>query len=206
MSATTSVHRNAARPLAALIGAMLLLASLAGLVGAPPSVRAAEQAVQIGDGTFSPARLTVAVGDTVTWTNADSSPHTVTSEDGTFDSGNLDEGQVFSHTFTTPGTFAYRCEYHSDMTATVVVEATATQATAAPAASTAAAPAASSISGAAGQPDTALLTGDATEAPVAELLIGLGLLALGFGLVPPRPIAPARRHQASTVRDGGWRR
>jgi plastocyanin len=205
MSAIIQAQPIHARPLAALIGAMVLLASLAGLAGNPPAVRAAEQAVQIGDGSFGPATLTVAVGDTVTWTNADSSPHTVTSEDGTFDSGNLDEGQVFSHTFTTPGTFAYRCEYHSDMTATVVVEAAASEATAAPPASTVAAPAASSSAAAAGQPDTALPTGEASEAPIAELLIGLGLLALAFGIVPPRALVPAPGHR-SPVRDGGWRR
>jgi plastocyanin len=58
--------------------------------GLTSSVRGATHAVEIGDGFFSPASLTVAVGDTITWMNGDDSPHTVTG--GAFDSGNLDAG------------------------------------------------------------------------------------------------------------------
>jgi hypothetical protein len=135
--------------------------------------------------------VTVAVGDTVTWTNADDSPHTVTSADGAFDSGNMEAGQVFSFTFTEPGTYRYVCAYHSEMTATVIVEAAApAEGDAAPAPTAAAAdssPApAMSHAAAVAQPDTALPTQGGTALPIAPLLIGLGLLTLGIGLVPMR--------------------
>lgn len=71
---------------------------------------------------FSPATLSVAVGDTVTWTNEDSAPHTVTADDGTFDSGNLATGETFTQTFDTAGTYDYHCTVHPSMTATIVVK------------------------------------------------------------------------------------
>ena len=103
----------------ALVGVLASVLTLA----APAPTRAAEHVVQIADSAFSPATLTISVGDTVTWRNADDRPHTVTSNDGAFDSGNLDEGQGFSFTFTEPGTYTYLCEYHEEMQATIVVEA-----------------------------------------------------------------------------------
>jgi plastocyanin len=179
-------------------------------VAAPAATRGAEHEVQITDSTFSPATLTIAVGDTVTWRNADDRPHTVTARDGTFDSGNLDEGQGFSFTFTEPGTYAYLCEYHPEMQATIVVEAASTGAPSAGGSTandtdaggdgtTAAATHAPSAHEG-GQPNTAL------EAPIslawlAPLLIGLGLVAFAFGLVPPgRATARVERPTA------GWRR
>src|SRR5688500_11725524 len=92
---------------------------LLGLPGAAPSLtgqsvaRGATHAIEIGDGFFSPASLTVTIGDTVTWTNVDDSPHTVTAS-GAFDSGNLNGGQTFSHTFDETGTFTYVCVYHDE--------------------------------------------------------------------------------------------
>jgi len=71
---------------------------------------------------FNPSTLTVAVNTTVKWTNKDSYAHTVTSDVTGFDSGNLAAGAVFSHQFTTKGTFAYHCNYHSMMKGTVVVQ------------------------------------------------------------------------------------
>jgi hypothetical protein len=80
--------------------------------------------VTIQNFAFNPATLTVSVGTTITWTNLDSAPHTVTSDDNLFDSGTLNQGAPFSHTFTTPGTFAYHCNIHPSMTAQVVVQDT----------------------------------------------------------------------------------
>ncbi|MHB8566496.1 MAG: cupredoxin domain-containing protein [Nitrososphaerales archaeon] len=73
---------------------------------------------------FTPATITVVIGvnNTVTWTNNDSAPHTVTADDGSFSSGNMDPGNTFSFTFTTPGTYAYHCSYHPWMKATVIVK------------------------------------------------------------------------------------
>src|SRR5215211_6033039 len=91
-------------------------------------------AVSIVDFAFQPASLEVASGSTVTWTNTGAAPHTVTADNGAFDSGQLKPGATFSQTFTTPGTYTYHCETHPKMTGTVFVPEAA--APAAPAAST----------------------------------------------------------------------
>lgn len=78
-------------------------------------------AVSIENFAFNEATIEVAVGTTVTWTNNDPAPHTVTSTDGVFASGRLDGGATFSFTFTEPGEFAYFCEFHPGMQGTIVV-------------------------------------------------------------------------------------
>jgi plastocyanin len=72
---------------------------------------------------FSPADLTIAVGDTVTWTNHDTAPHNIVITDGPekFTSPNLQTGQTFSHTFTQAGKYSYYCSIHPDMKATITV-------------------------------------------------------------------------------------
>ena len=159
----------------------------AALLALPLRTRAAEVAVDITNFAFGPSTLTVAVGDTVTWTNSDAAPHTVTAENGAFDSGNLDSGATFRFTFTEPGTYTYRCDYHSEMTATVVVAPRA-------------APTAAAAQGSTDQPDTALPLPSSASGIMAPMLIGLGLLALAFGVVPPRSIVRQPRIR------GGWRR
>ena len=73
---------------------------------------------------YSPDPVTVVIGvnNTVTWVNNDSSPHTITSDDGTFGSGNVAPGGVFTYTFTSPGTYRYHCIYHPWMVGTVIVK------------------------------------------------------------------------------------
>jgi plastocyanin len=63
----------------------------------------------------------IAVGTTVTVTNTDSSPHTWTADDGSFDSGSIAGGESFEFTFDTPGEFAYHCNFHPSMTGTITV-------------------------------------------------------------------------------------
>ena len=91
-------------------------------VGAP-AAPVAGNAVAITGFAFAPAALTVKSGTTVTWTNKDGDAHTVTSQGsgGPLQSAALATGQSFSHTFTTPGTYAYLCTIHPFMTATVTV-------------------------------------------------------------------------------------
>lgn len=73
-------------------------------------------------GMAFPATTTVKVGSTVTWTNNDAVAHTVTSDDGvSFNSGSIDYGKSFSYTANTVGSFAYHCNFHSNMKATLVV-------------------------------------------------------------------------------------
>jgi len=86
-------------------------------------VAAAGTAVEIKNFSFMPAELDIAVGTTVTWTNADSAPHTATQAGGSggFQSGKLDQSATFSFTFDTAGSFEYFCEFHPNMKGTVVV-------------------------------------------------------------------------------------
>lgn len=78
-------------------------------------------AVRIEGFAFAPARIEVAAGTEVTWTNADPAAHTVTARDGAFDSGSLDEGQDFTQAFDAAGTYRYLCSIHPTMKGTVVV-------------------------------------------------------------------------------------
>jgi len=78
--------------------------------------------VAIANFAFQPVNLHVKVGTTVTWTNQDTAPHTVTFRDSSLkSSGILRQGDTYSYTFTTPGTFAYYCGVHQYMTAQVTV-------------------------------------------------------------------------------------
>lgn len=71
--------------------------------------------------SFSPATITMTAGTTVTWRNTDEMAHTVTSDEGLFDSGLIDPNESFSLKFDSTGTFDYHCTPHPEMTATVVV-------------------------------------------------------------------------------------
>jgi plastocyanin len=78
--------------------------------------------VSIENFAFSPATVNIKVGESVTWTNKDTAPHTATALTGAFDSGSLATSQTFNFKFNTAGTYSYHCLIHSMMaTATVVV-------------------------------------------------------------------------------------
>lgn len=77
--------------------------------------------VSIKNYAFSAATVTVASGTTVTWTNNDAVTHTVTADDGSFDSGNIAPGATFSHKFSTAATVNYHCNIHTTMKGSVVV-------------------------------------------------------------------------------------
>ncbi len=76
--------------------------------------------VEIGAMIFSPATLEIEAGDTVVWENKATIAHTVTADDGAFDSSLLQKDETFAKTFITPGTFAYHCELHP-MAGTIIV-------------------------------------------------------------------------------------
>lgn len=80
-------------------------------------------AVAIKNFAFSPAKLKIKVGTTVTWTNQDTDAHTVTStgSGGPLRSAALATHATYRHTFTKPGTYTYLCTIHPFMTATVEV-------------------------------------------------------------------------------------
>jgi plastocyanin len=75
----------------------------------------------IEDFYFEPANAAVQPGDTITWVNEGNHPHTVTSDDGLFDSEVLNPGDSFSVTFPEAGTLTYHCEIHPSMTGSVTV-------------------------------------------------------------------------------------
>lgn len=77
--------------------------------------------VHMSGSMFTPANIQVKVGTTVTWTNEDSVPHSVTFKNGMKDSGTFGQGQSFRYTFTQVGTFTYYCTVHTEMLAQVVV-------------------------------------------------------------------------------------
>ena len=80
-----------------------------------------DTAVSIANFAFNPDTTTVPAGGTVTWRNDDPAPHTVTADDGQFDSGILDPGASFSWTFSAPGSVSYHCQVHPSMTGSVNV-------------------------------------------------------------------------------------
>ena len=102
----------------AIIALTALLAGLA-LLG---SAQAEEYEIRIDNFAFDPNNITIALGDTVTWTNYDSSKHTVTEDNGEFDSEDLDTEDSFSWTFDVAGNYSYHCGRHSSMTGVVNVE------------------------------------------------------------------------------------
>ena len=77
--------------------------------------------VQISYSAFGPRQTDVVTGDRVTWTNASAREHTVTADDGSFDSGRLAPRRAFTQTFAQAGTVTYHCSLHAFMTGTVAV-------------------------------------------------------------------------------------
>jgi len=111
----------------------LLIAGLAIIAGcnsgkkttnpAPPANHSSHfHAVTIESFAYSPAALTIAVGDTVSWTNNDGAPHTVTSDSGSELGGTLNTGGTYQHMFMSAGSNPYHCTFHSSMHGSVTVQ------------------------------------------------------------------------------------
>src|SRR5580658_2698623 len=80
-------------------------------------------AVSIDNFTFTPQKLTVKAGTTVTWTNKDDIPHGIAATGNSFKRSNaMDTDDSYSFAFTTPGTYQYFCYIHPHMTGTIVVQ------------------------------------------------------------------------------------
>ncbi|HEV8401043.1 MAG TPA: cupredoxin family copper-binding protein [Gemmatimonadales bacterium] len=70
---------------------------------------------------FAPTNIEIAAGATIRWTNDDQLVHTVTADDGSWDSGEIAPGRTWRHTFDRPGTYAFHCTPHPFMKGVVVV-------------------------------------------------------------------------------------
>lgn len=107
----------------ALIVSSLLLVLSAHAAASAASAPPAAHRVGIRNFHFQPVQLVVPIGATVTWTNHDEEPHVVTSAGGQFKSSPaLDTDDHYSAVFTKPGTYAYYCSIHPQMTGTIVVK------------------------------------------------------------------------------------
>ena len=100
-------------------------AALFGLTGG--TAVAQDATVTMPSYRFAPAELHVAPGTTVTFTNDSDLAHTVTADDGSFDSGSMDPGAVWTMEFDDPGTYPYFCIPHGSpggvgMAAVIVVD------------------------------------------------------------------------------------
>lgn len=170
---TATIPRRLAPALVVLLAVLLGVApALSGVPAVAARQQGAEALVRVVDNAFEPGTLTVAPGTTVTWTNEGNDSHTVTADDGSFDSARLDPGESFSVTFDAPGTFGYHCSFHPGMTATIVVSEEATGGAAEPdheaGDHAAATPAADSAGAGGGEPSTAGAAGTVRDLTPSE--------------------------------------
>lgn len=85
------------------------------------TTQGAANQVVIQNMAFNPASLTVAAGTTVIFSNQDGVAHTVTADNGAFDSGTIAPGQAIQLTFPSAATYAYHCSIHPSMRGTITV-------------------------------------------------------------------------------------
>ena len=79
--------------------------------------------VSIANFAFAPAEITIASGESVTWTNDDGAPHGLEFNDGAPGTDPLLPKASFSRRFDRPGTYDYNCSVHPYMTGRVIVAA-----------------------------------------------------------------------------------
>jgi len=77
--------------------------------------------IDLGDFYYNPVALTIPVGTTVVWSVSAQRPNTVTTDDGSWDSGVLNHGAIFAHRFTAPGTYHYHSRFYAWMNGTIIV-------------------------------------------------------------------------------------
>ena len=112
----------ATAPTPAPAGSAAASAPAAGGGGCATSSEEGAAQVGIENFTFSPAEVTAAVGETITWTNEDSAPHTATLDDGGCDTGNIAQGATAGLVFDAAGTYPYHCTIHPNMTGTITIQ------------------------------------------------------------------------------------
>lgn len=102
--------------------AAVLAGLLLGAGGVTAAPKGAVHTVVIEGMQYSPATLEVNAGDTVIWKNKDPYPHTATSTEGGFDSGEIPATRNWKFTAKKRGTFSYLCTLHPTMKATLVIK------------------------------------------------------------------------------------
>jgi plastocyanin len=166
-----------------VVGCTLFASAFAGWA-ISPGAQAATTTVAVQDDLFSPAAITINVGDTVEWTfTAAANSHSVTSETaGVFNSGIRDPGSAaFSFTFANAGTYDYYCTVHgTSMSGTVTVQEAANTATPTAAAGT---PTRTRTPG-------ATATAQATATPVATTAVASPTSATANPISAPVDAAP----------------
>ena len=88
----------------------------------PTGASAGLTVVRIANLSFGASEVRVRAGAQVRWVNGDQVQHSVTAEDGAFDSGLIDPGRSFERVFDRPGTYSYHCTPHPFMHGRVIVE------------------------------------------------------------------------------------
>jgi len=89
----------------------------------PPAVGAVSvQTIDMTSYTFIPDKVTIKVGDTITWINDDSVGHKIQSDTGLFSSPTMIRGEKYERTFLVAGSYPYHCAIHPSMVGTVIVQ------------------------------------------------------------------------------------
>jgi plastocyanin len=102
-------------------GARIALAALAALWLMAPPAAADPVSVSVRFEEFGPRQVDVLPGETVVWTNVSERRHTVNADDGSFASGDLFDGDTFTHGFDAVGAYPYHCTVHPGMTGEIDV-------------------------------------------------------------------------------------
>ena len=120
--ARTNAPAMASMPMTSM--ASMPMAQPAATRGTGTVVRLHQKVVRLSihNFAFGPARLEVSRGTRLIWTNADSDPHTVTSDKSVWASDALDTGNQFARVFKKAGTFPYHCSIHPYMHGTIIVK------------------------------------------------------------------------------------
>lgn len=101
---------------------VLLAGGIAAMLVAPSAAMATNYVVTMANMSYGRLPANIKVGDTITWVNQDSVPHTVTARDKSFDL-RLAPGKKGVITASKPGSFAFYCIYHATMRGVLKVAA-----------------------------------------------------------------------------------
>lgn len=104
---------------AAVLSAVLLPAPSVAVEA--PAAHRAGASVEVAHLMFMPGKVKVALGESVTWSFPEALAHSTTSDEGFWDSGARTDGATYVRAFTSAGTFAYHCSFHSTMRGSVAV-------------------------------------------------------------------------------------